>query len=133
MPRDLPADDSKVFHFIADKISAPILDGARMSALPGGAVLRHFRLEFAVREGRFAGPQSWVLRADGATKLGIVLARAQEFALQRALLKAGLNVAEPLFMCCDESIFGAPFFLMRSLAGEADGAALVAQGRNENL
>lgn len=133
MPRDLPLPESKVFGLIEEEMHAEILPGARMSMLPGGAVLRHYLLDFDLRDGRFSGAQRWVMRADGATKLGIGLKRAQEFAVQRTLFRAGMTVAEPLFMCCDESIVGAPFFLMRWLPGETAGAVLVARGPNEAL
>ena len=133
MPRDPLPPETRLFRFIQDETGAAAVSDARMTALPGGAVLRHFLLDFTLQGGRFAGPQRWVLRADGLTKLGIGLPRAQEFALQRALYRVGLKVAEPLFMCCDESVFGAPFYLMRFLPGEAEGATLVARGSNEPL
>ncbi|HLI20123.1 MAG TPA: phosphotransferase family protein [Stellaceae bacterium] len=104
-----------------------------MTPLLNGAVLRHWLIEFGLHGGRFAGEQRWVLRADGATPLGFGMSRAQEFALQRALFAAGLRVAEPLFMCCDDSVIGAPFFAMRFVPGETDGAAIVAAGRNDAL
>lgn len=133
MPRDPTPLESKIFRFIQDEARAERILEARMSPLLGGAVLRHYRLDFVLRGGPLAGGQHWVLRADGATKLGLGLPRAQEFAVQRALFRAGLKVAEPLFMCCDDSVFGVPFFLMRDVPGEADGAAVVAQGSNEAL
>ncbi len=105
----------------------------RITPLLAGAVLRHFRLDFVLKGGPSAGPQSWVLRTNGLTPLGMGLTRAREFALQRALHRAGLPVAEPLFMCCDADVFGAPFYLMRFMAGEADGARIAAAGSNERL
>jgi aminoglycoside phosphotransferase (APT) family kinase protein len=132
MPRDLAPLDGRLLEFIAHKTGAEVAD-ARLTPLPKGAVLRHWLLEIALRGGRFAGTQRWVLRADGVTPLGIGMSRAQEFALQRALFAAGMKVAEPLFMCCDEAVLGAPFFAMRFLPGESDGAAIVAAGRNDGL
>ncbi len=133
MPRDLPLEAGNLFRFIIEKTGADFLTGARVSALPGGAVLRHERLDFQLCGGAFAGPQSWVLRTEGATRLGIGLTRAQEFSLQRTLFKAGLAVAEPLFMCCDEEVLGAPFYLMRRCEGVALGDAIVGEGENEAL
>ena len=133
MPRDLLPEPGRIFNFIAKKARAEALTNARISPLPGGAVLRHYLLEFELHGGALAGRQRWVLRTDGATKLGIGLSRVREFAVQRALFRAGLAVAEPLIMCCDESVFGAPYFLMRFLSGVADGATLVAQGANAAL
>jgi aminoglycoside phosphotransferase (APT) family kinase protein len=132
MPRDLAASDSKLLDWIARKTGATVTD-ARLTPLLKGAVLRHWRLDLTVRGGLFEGAQSWVLRADGLTPLGLGLTRAREFALQRVLFAAGLNVAEPLFMCCDKAVLGAPFFAMRFIAGESDGPAIVAAGANEPL
>src|SRR5579862_442790 len=129
MPRDVTAEPRQVFRFIEEKTRRPVGAGAAMRELPGGAVLRHYRLDFDLG----GTPQRWVLRTDGATKLGLGLGRAQEFALQRLLFRAGLNVAEPLVMCCDEAVLGAPFFLMRFLPGEAQGAVLVARDANPAL
>src|SRR5690348_12838250 len=100
MPRDLPSDSAAVFRFIAERTGADAVSDARVEELAGGAVLRHHRLDFTLRGGRMPGRQSWVLRRDGATKLGLGQSRAREFALQRALFRAGLPAAEPLFMCC---------------------------------
>lgn len=133
MPRDLPLEAGTLFRFIAARTGGEIAAGARMSELSGGAVLRHFRLDFDVQGGAFAGRQSWVLRTEGLTRLGIGLTRAKEFAVQRVLFRAGLEVAEPLFMCCDESVLGAPFFLMRRLEGDAAGDAVTRQGENAAL
>lgn len=132
MPRDLAAPDGRLLDWIARKTHAEVVD-ARLTPLLNGAVLRHWLIELTLRGGRFAGEQRWVLRADGATPLGVGMSRAQEFALQRALFAAGLGVAEPLFMCCDESVIGAPFFAMRFVAGASDGATIVAAGRNDAL
>jgi aminoglycoside phosphotransferase (APT) family kinase protein len=132
MPRDVALLDGRLLDFIAQKAGSAIAD-LRLTPLPNGAVLRHWLLEIELRGGRFVGAQRWVLRADGLTPLGIGMSRAHEFALQRALFDAGMNVAEPLFMCGDETVIGAPFFAMRFLPGESGGAAIVAAGRNDAL
>ncbi len=118
--------------FIESKTGGRVVD-LDLSPLLKGAVLRHWRLDLDLRGGPHAGAQSWVLRADGRTPLGIGLTRAREFALQRVLFAAGLTVAEPLFMCCDKTVLGAPFFAMRFVAGKSDGATIVAAGANEPL
>ena len=132
MPRDLVAADGKLSDWLGHWTGGKA-DPVRLTPLLNGAVLRHWLIEFEPRGGRFAGPQRWVLRADGATPLGIGLPRAHEFSVQRALFAAGLCVAEPLFMCCDDSVIGAPFYAMRFVAGESDGATIVAGGRNDAL
>ena len=89
MPRDLVAADGRLLDWIGQRTGGEV-GPARVTPLLNGAVLRHWLIEFALRGGRFAGPQRWVLRADGATPLGLGLPRAQEFAVQRALFAAGL-------------------------------------------
>ncbi len=133
MPRDPVTSENALLNYLARAARAEGLEQARIAKLPGGAVLQHYRLELTLRGGRFAGEQRWVLRRDGATKLGLGLSRAHEFALQQALCQAGMRVGEPLVMCCNADVFGAPFFVMRFLPGEADGAAVVARGGNEAL
>jgi len=133
MPRDAAAPGERVFALIAAEMGAAVAPGARMTPLAGGAVLRHFRLDFEVMSGAHAEPRSWVLRADGASKLGLGLPRAQEFAVLRVLHGAGLKVPRPIFMCCDKSVLGAPFFVTEFVAGAASGAAIVAEGANESL
>lgn len=133
MPRDLAPADGRLRELIAAKTGADAIEISDVRPLLNGAVLRHWLIALALRGGRFAGPQRWVLRADGLTPLGLGMKRAREFALQRALFAEGLAVAEPLFMCCDESVLGAPFFAMRYLDGDSDGARIVAAGRNDAL
>ncbi len=133
MPRDPVVSENALLNYLACVARAERVEEGRVTKLRGGAVMQHYRLDLALRGGPFAGKQRWVLRRDGATKLGLGLPRAHEFALQRALFEAGMKVAEPLFMCCDSDLLGAPFFVMRFLPGEADGAAVVAKGTNEAL
>jgi aminoglycoside phosphotransferase (APT) family kinase protein len=130
---DIPFAVRSLEKFIAKKTQAQSVTIARCEELTGGAVLRHWRIEAEICGARYAGSRVWVLRADGATPLGLGLTRAQEFALQRLLFAAGLPVAEPLLMCCAESVIGAPFFLMGFLPGISDGATVVASGRNDAL
>ena len=39
----------------------------------------------------------------------------------KAAFDAGITVPEPLFACADPGVFGKPFFVMRRLAGTAQG------------
>lgn len=133
MPRDQPSEAAALFRFIAERTGATAVEDARIEELAGGAVLHHWRLDFTLLGGTMPGRQSWVLRRDGATKLGLGLSRAREFALQRAVFRAGLAVAEPFFMCCDETVLGAPFYLMRCLPGVTDGMTITQAGENAPL
>lgn len=88
-----------------------------MSRLSGGAIQQNWALDVE----RHGVPEAWVLRTDNVATLPESLTRAQEFALLRAARAAGVTVAEPLLLCEDPAITGAPFFVMRRVAGEASG------------
>lgn len=90
-----------------------------MARLSGGAIQQNWALDVE----RHGAPQAWVLRTDNAATLPESLTRAQEFALLHAAHAAGVTVAEPLLLCEDAGIIGAPFFIMRRVAGEASGHA----------
>jgi aminoglycoside phosphotransferase (APT) family kinase protein len=65
------------------------------------------------------GSRSWVVRRP---PLGHVLATAhdmtREFTVLRALHGTAVPVPEPLLLCRDEAVLGAPFYVMRHVAGE---------------
>lgn len=90
----------------------------RMALLSGGAIQQNWALD--VSDGR-----AWVLRTDNAATLAVSHGRAQEFALLRAAFAAGVTVPEPLFLCEDSAAIGAPFFVMRRVAGTAAGFRVV--------
>jgi aminoglycoside phosphotransferase (APT) family kinase protein len=102
---------------------------AAMTPLAGGAVRRHFSVAARVA----AEMQSFVLRTDGLTPLGIGLDLAQEFALLRQLAAAGVTVAPPVCCSDDPTVTGAPFHVTRRVEGTADPATLVASGPYPHL
>ncbi len=67
-----------------------------------------------------------MLRTDAATGVASSLDRIEEFAVQKAAFAAGVTVAEPLWACADPEVIGRPFFVMRRVAGTA-------QGRRDHL
>jgi len=91
--------------------------------LSGGAIQQNFALDVVHR----GAPASWVLRTDSTATLAVSHGRAQEFALLRAAQAACVTVAEPLFLCADARVIGAPFFVMRRVAGMAAGHRVVKQ------
>lgn len=97
---------------------------AAAAKLSGGAIQQNWALDI---EGR-GGPQRWVLRTDSAAVLAVSLPRAAEYALLRAAHAAGVTVATPLFLCEDTGVIGAPFFVMRRVAGTALGPRVVKDG-----
>ena len=104
-------------------------DIVALEPLYGGAVRRHWRVD-AVTGGE---QRRMVLRADGATPLGMGLELAQEFALLRFLRAAGLAVPAPVLSCADRTVIGAAFHLTEYIEGSAEPAAIVASGPHEAL
>jgi aminoglycoside phosphotransferase (APT) family kinase protein len=100
-----------------------------LQPLRGGAVRRHWRVD-AVTGGK---RQGFVLRAEGATPLGMGLDLEQEFALLNFLHRADLTVPAPIRYCGDRAVMGATFHLTAFVAGGADPAALVASGPHPAL
>lgn len=94
-----------------------------MALLSGGAIQQNWALDVS-------GGRAWVLRTDNAATLAVSHGRAQEFSLLRAAHEAGVTVPEPLFLCEDATVTGAPFFVMRRVAGTAAAHRVV---RSETL
>ncbi|MBU6498357.1 MAG: phosphotransferase family protein [Rhodospirillales bacterium] len=97
-----------------------------MALLSGGAIQQNWALDV------LAGGQAqrWVLRTDAAATLAVSRSRAEEFHLLRAAHAAGVTVPEPLRLCTDRSVIGAPFFIMRRVDGLAAAHRVV---RSETL
>jgi aminoglycoside phosphotransferase (APT) family kinase protein len=107
--------------WLAAAAGDPSLRIANAQKLSGGAIQQNWALEVET----VAGPQRWVLRTDSAAVLAVSLPRAAEYALLKAAWDAGVTVPEPLFLCEDAAITGAPFFVMRRVAGTALGPRVV--------
>jgi aminoglycoside phosphotransferase (APT) family kinase protein len=104
-------------------------DIVALEPLHGGAVRRHWRVDTVAGGER----RRMVLRAEGATPLGMGLALAQEFALLRVLRDAGLAVPAPVLSCSDRTVIGAAFHLTAHIDGIAEPAAIVASAPHEAL
>lgn len=87
---------------------------ADLRRLAGGAIQQNWALDVTRGDGR---TEAWVLRTDNAATLAVSHGRAEEFALLRAAHAAGVTVPEPLFLCTDRAVLGAPFFIMRRVEG----------------
>jgi aminoglycoside phosphotransferase (APT) family kinase protein len=71
-------------------------------------------LTYALR----AGDQAWVMRRPppgAAVKGGHDMGR--EFRILQALSGAGIRAPRPILLCADESVLGAPFYLMERVRG----------------
>ena len=95
--------------------------------LTGGAIQENWRLEIDFDGGALPGRQDLVLRSDAPTKVAASLSRPQEFAVLRAVYRAGVTVPEPLWLCSDSQVLGKPFYLMRRVEGVALGHKVVAE------
>jgi len=94
--------------------------------MPYGAVQENWALDAMFEGGTLAGAQRLVLRADPATRLSESRDKASEFAIMRAVRAAGVTIPGPILCCTDRAVIGKPFLVMQWLAGNADGAAIVA-------
>ncbi len=113
--------------FLAEKMG---LDEVRLVScrrLEGGAVQENWRLEIAKGANLEEESQALVLRTDARTSLPDSRPKAEEFALLEAAQDAGVLVPEPLWLCEDEGVIGAPFLITGEVAGTARGGAITAR------
>ena len=107
--------------WLREAAADPSLAVTAMARLSGGAIQQNWALD-VLQDGR---AEAWVLRTDNAATLAVSHGRAAEFALLRAAFDAGVTVPEPLFLCPDAQVIGAPFFVMRRVGGVAAGHRVV--------
>ncbi|WP_421989842.1 phosphotransferase family protein [Roseococcus sp.] len=112
--------------WLSEAAGAPVEIG-EAALLSGGAIQQNWAI--AVTRGGAA--EEWVLRTDNAATLAVSLSRTEEYALLRAAYAAGVTVPEPLFCCEDRGVIGAPFFVMRRVAGTATAFRLARQAAAE--
>jgi aminoglycoside phosphotransferase (APT) family kinase protein len=120
-PFDLAVHGAALARFLATASGADGVAIAGLERLAGGAIQENWGVDAVFSGGRLAGRQPLVLRTDAPTGIAWSLSRAEEFAVLQAAYAAGVAVPEPLFLCADPGIIGRPFFLMRRLAGSAEG------------
>lgn len=125
-------DEARLAAWLSAAAGAPVSIRAA-SLLAGGAIQQNWALSVT----RGGVEEEWVLRTDNAATLAVSLPRLEEFALFQAARAAGVTVPEPLFACPDTSVLGAPFFVMRRVAGSATAhklaKAAAAQGGDDAL
>jgi aminoglycoside phosphotransferase (APT) family kinase protein len=128
LPRsDAEPDRSALARFVAEASGANSVAITGLELLPGGAIQENWGLDAEFAGGRFAGPQRLVLRTDAPTGIPSSLGRAEEFAVLQAVFAAGVCVPEPLWACPDPAVLGKPFFVMRRVAGSAQGRQITAE------
>lgn len=102
--------------WLARAADDPGLTITALERLSGGAIQQNWGLTVRRGDGR---EERWVLRTDNPATLEVSHGRTEEFALLRAAHAAGVTVAEPLFVCDDDGVVGAPFLVMRRVEGIA--------------
>src|SRR6266851_1067020 len=118
----LPRSDlSPLARFLAEASGACAVEITRLELLPGGAIRENWGLDAEFTGGWLAGTQRLVLRTDAPTGIPSSLGRIEEFAVLKAVFAARVSVPAPLWACPDPSVFGKAFFVMRRVAGSAQG------------
>jgi len=115
-----PQAQARLAGFIAGAAGGP----ARiLEALPlkGGAIQENWLVTAEIG----GEVRDMVLRTDAPTGLAVSHGRAQEFAILRAAHTAGVSVPETLWLCRDPAVLGRDFYLMRRIAGVAQGHRVV--------
>jgi aminoglycoside phosphotransferase (APT) family kinase protein len=115
-----PEAQARLAAFIAGAAGGP----ARITAarpLAGGAIQENWLVTAEIG----GKPEELVLRTDAPSRLAVSHGRAQEFALLGAARRVGVTVPEPLWLCRDPAVLGRDFYLMRRIAGVAQGHRVV--------
>lgn len=122
----LPPSEPALARFLAAESGADRVEIGELELLAGGAIRQNWGFMAEFRGGRIAGRQALVLRTQGPTGIPSSLDLAQEYAVLRAAFAAGVTTPEPLFAAADPEICERPFFVMRRVAGTAQGRAITA-------
>ena len=116
-----PFDRVLLARFLVEASGARNVGMTEPELLSGGAIQENWAFEAEFAGGPFAGRLGLVLRTDAATGIASSLGRVEEFAVLRAAFATGVTVPEPLWACADPDVIGKPFFVMRRVAGSAQG------------
>jgi aminoglycoside phosphotransferase (APT) family kinase protein len=125
MTHTLPEIRARLETFLAANLGAPVRVAAARQ-LTGGASRETWAIDVEVSAGPEAGRLALVLRRDmGGVIHDQALSREQEFQVLTAAHKAGVLVPRPRWLCVDQAVLGAPFFIMDRLEGESVGRRVV--------
>ena len=105
--------------FLTTACQAEGVDLEDVRPLTGGAIQENWLLDLRVHGGPRAGARQVVLRTDARSGVAVSRTRAEEFALLKAALAAGVTVPEPLWLCEDQAVLGKTFYVMACAAGTA--------------
>jgi len=116
-----PFDRVQLARFLAEASGAKNVGVTEPRLLPGGAIQENWGFTARFIGGQLPDEQRLVLRTDASTGITSSLTRIEEFAVLKAVFAAGVSVPEPLWACPDPGVLGKPFFVMRWVAGSAQG------------
>ena len=111
----------RLSHFLRRKIGDEVTIEA-LRPLAGGASRETWRFEIEIE----GDPLPLVMRLDTATTMNEeALSRKVEFCLLQLAYSTGITCPRPYWLCDDDEVLGAPFFLMAYVAGESIGPRVV--------
>jgi aminoglycoside phosphotransferase (APT) family kinase protein len=116
-----PVSEPALARFLAENSGADRVKIGPVELLAGGAIRHNLGFDAEFHGGRLAGRHALVLRSQGPTGIPSSLGLIEEFAVLRAAFAAGVTSPEPLFAGTDPAICGSPFYVMRRIAGTAQG------------
>lgn len=111
----------RLANFIRKACGADQVRITRLERMSGGAVQQNWALDAEIEGGPHGGARSWVLRMDAPARVAESLTRSEEFRVLAAMHEARVLAPQPLWLCEDASVAGAPFFVMERLPGVAAG------------
>lgn len=120
-----PGNLDPIAEFLRQELATPSLKLAGAHLLGGGAVQENWQLDVVIGEGPHAGTHRWVLRTDATARLSVSLDRLAEAFAVRLAFDAGVKVPEPIALCEDAGVIGAPFVVQTFVAGDASARRLV--------
>jgi aminoglycoside phosphotransferase (APT) family kinase protein len=120
-----PQTPGRLAEFLS-KVTGGQADVLSLTPLAGGASREMFAVDVDVRGGGEPGIYTLVLRKDmGGRIYEQALSRAEEFRVILAARAAGVRVPRARWVCEDERVLGAPFFLQDREQGETVGRRIV--------
>ena len=119
--------------FIRERAGADAVAISGEQRLAGGAIQENRALDVEISGGPHDGRHALVLRTGAKSSVPLSQPVANQFACLELARSVGMTVPEPLWRSDDPAILGAPFYLMRRVAGVALGNRVVRQGPNPAL
>lgn len=111
--------------WLAGALGAEAVAVRGLSRLSGGAIQENWRLDVDCTGGARPGQGAWVLRTDAPSTIATSHGRAAEFAILTVAHGAGVAAPEPILLCEDAGVIGAPFYVMARGAGTAHARRIV--------